>query len=172
MSTSRRISCLATLILCFLGSSDALLSHPYTNRVAENRHHHSISTRHVSKTTTSNHISKREKRSFQQSSTSLAAADERRPWELLRFISQSSKFVTLPPLLFTAKSQKRKIGVGEILFVAYHTRPDQEDWTITKLLSPSFYIQANQSGRQGILITSSTLPHWMTLWWAVPRHRT
>ena len=119
MLTSRRISCLVALILCLIDSSDALLSHQFTSRVVGNRHHHSINTRRVvSKTTTSNHISRREKRSCKQSSTSLAAADERKPWELLRFISQSSKFVTLPPLPFTAKSPiKRKMGVGEILFV-------------------------------------------------------
>jgi len=64
----------------------------------------------VSKTTTSNLISRREKR---RSSTILAAADERKPWEVLRFISQSSKFVTLPPLPFAASPVKRKMGAGE-----------------------------------------------------------
>ncbi len=42
MITSRRISCLAALILCLLGSSDALQSHPYTGRSVGDRHHHSI----------------------------------------------------------------------------------------------------------------------------------
>lgn len=45
--------------------------------------------------------------------TTLAAADERKPWELLRFISQSSKFVTFPPSPFAKSSMKRKIGVGK-----------------------------------------------------------
>ena len=64
---------------------------------------------------------KRSHHQNKKSSTSLAAAsNERRPWELFRFISQSSKFVTLPPLPFAAKSppEKRKIQPGEIIWAA------------------------------------------------------
>ena len=76
-----------------------------------------ISTRHVP----SNNIGSRGvKRSRHQSSTSLAAIDERKPWQLFRFISQSSKFVTLPSLPFASKSPvTKKIGVGEFCLL-YH----------------------------------------------------
>lgn len=75
-----------------------------------------ISTRHVP----SNNIGSRGvKRSRHQSSTSLAATDERKPWQLFRFISQSSKFVTLPSLPFASKSPvTKKIGVGETIWAA------------------------------------------------------
>mmetsp|Transcript_10767 Transcript_10767/g.18343 ORF Transcript_10767/g.18343 Transcript_10767/m.18343 type:complete len:292 (-) Transcript_10767:782-1657(-) len=124
MVTFLSISCLLALLLCLFDSSEALLTpssaQQNMSRVGNRHHHPYISTRHVSKTTPSNHISRREgKRSHHQSSTSLAAADERKPWELFRFISQSSKFVTLPPLPFAAKNPvKRKVGVGETIWEA------------------------------------------------------
>mmetsp|Transcript_22923 Transcript_22923/g.49592 ORF Transcript_22923/g.49592 Transcript_22923/m.49592 type:complete len:265 (+) Transcript_22923:153-947(+) len=53
----------------------------------------------------------------------LAAADndndERKPWDIFRFVSQSSKFVTPPSLPFIGggkKGTKRKIGPGETLW--------------------------------------------------------
>ena len=124
MVTFLSISCLLALLLCLFDSSEALLTpssaQQNMSRVGNRHHHPYISTRHVSKTTPSNHISRVEgKRSHHQSSTSLAAADERKPWEIFRFISQSSKFVTLTPPFAAKNPVKRKVGVGEFLFV-YH----------------------------------------------------
>ncbi|KAL9178778.1 hypothetical protein ACHAXT_003909 [Thalassiosira profunda] len=47
------------------------------------------------------------------------ASKERRPWEFLRFVSQSSKFVTPPPLPFLGggrKGEARKAAPGETLW--------------------------------------------------------
>ncbi|KAL7430802.1 hypothetical protein ACHAXM_002371 [Skeletonema potamos] len=74
-----------------------------------------ISARHVSAIAPSNNIvSRGGKRSHHQSNTSLAATDERKPWELFRFISQSSKFFTLPSLPFA----KSPVKTGETIWAA------------------------------------------------------
>ena len=64
-------------------------------------------------------VTRRPPHSQEKSSTSLAATDERKPWELFRFISQSSKFVTLPALPFASQSsEKRKLQPGETIWAA------------------------------------------------------
>jgi hypothetical protein len=127
------------LLQCLLDSSKALLApsppppYQHISRVGHRQCHPHISTRHISAASLSNNIvSRGVKRSHHQSSTSLAATDERKPWELFRFISQSSKFVTLPPLPFAKSPVKRKIVVGEFSFVCCTLLmyADKEDSTI------------------------------------------
>lgn len=150
------------LLQCLLDSDALLAPYQHMSRVGHIQYYRlQISARHVSAIAPSNNIvSRGGKRSHHQSNTSLAATDERKPWELFRFISQSSKFFTLPSLPFAKSPVKRKIGVGEFGFVCC---------IITQLLitkiqpSTSLHKQAKQSGRQDIPITSSILPHWTTL---------
>ena len=54
-----------------------------------------------------------------------SSSNERKPWDVFRFVSQSSKFVTPPPLPFigdAGKKANKKVGPGKacILYFMYH----------------------------------------------------
>lgn len=75
-----------------------------------------------------------------------ASSKERKPWDVLRFINQSSKFVTPPKLPFIGATSDEKVTVqpGQyLIYILSSVQHTNQQPTSTKLLCCTFCIRRN-----------------------------